>query len=315
MNDWKHDAVALDKEGLSWRGIAKVLDKPKSTVSDYLRKLVNQRVEGSYVEPVVAPKALLIDVETAPMVGSVWSLWKQNVGLNQIVTDWFLLSYSAKWLGAPEDEVMYNDIRGHVKDEDDTSLLKELWKLLDEADIVITQNGKKFDTKKINARLVMNGFAPPSSYKQIDTLEIAKRAFAFTSNKLEYMTDKLCTQYKKLPHGKFPGFLLWKECLADNIEAWEEMELYNKYDVLSLEELYFKIRAWDSKHPNFNLYVDKGTRTCRCGSDNIVKYGYHYTQVSKFQRYRCNDCGAESRDRTNLFSKEKRATLTMNITN
>ena len=47
------------------------------------------------------------------------------------------------------------------------------------------------------------------------------------------MTDKLCTKYKKLVKRKFNGFELWKECLADNIEAWKDMETYNKYDVLS----------------------------------------------------------------------------------
>lgn len=96
--------------------------------------------------------------------------------------------------------------------------------MLDEADIVITQNGRKFDQKKLNARFILNGFKPPSSYKHIDTLVIARKHFGFTSNKLKYMTDKLCTKYKKLDHSKFPGMELWRECLKGNSEAWTEME-------------------------------------------------------------------------------------------
>lgn len=109
--------------------------------------------------------------------------------------------------------------------------------MLDEAEIVITQNGKKFDQKKLNARFILNGFQPPSSYKHIDTLCIARKHFGFTSNKLSQLTDKLCKKYKKLSHNNFPGFELWQECIKGNIEAWNEMEKYNRQDVLSLEEL------------------------------------------------------------------------------
>jgi transposase-like protein len=312
LSNWKDEAVKLALTGMSWRKVAIAIDKPRSTVSDYLRKVFDVQTSGSYEAPKDLPKVLLLDIETAPIAGAVWSLWKQNVGLNQIINDWFILSYSAKWLGASPEEIMYEDLRGIVAEEDDSHLLRSLWKLLDEADILITQNGKSFDSKKINARLVLNGFQPPSSYKHIDTLLIAKSIFSFTSNKLEYMTDKLCTKYKKLTHGKFHGFYLWKECLADNLEAWEEMEKYNKYDVLSLEELYYKIAAWDKRHPNFNLYSDSLETKCRCGSTDLVRDGYHYTQLSKFQRYKCTNCGAESRDRTNLLSKEKRETIQMN---
>lgn len=38
MDDWKFSAIQLHNEGHSWREIAKILDKPRSTVSDFLRK-------------------------------------------------------------------------------------------------------------------------------------------------------------------------------------------------------------------------------------------------------------------------------------
>lgn len=294
---------------MSWRKLAKHLGVPKSTLSDYLRGVKSAPLSI----PEHLPKVLVLDIETSPILGSVWSLWKQNVGLNQIDSDWFIMSYSAKWLGSSPDQAYYGDLRGHVDKEDDSLLLASLWKLLDEADCILTQNGKRFDAKKINARFILNGFTPPSSYKHIDTLEIAKNNFAFTSNKLEYMADKLNVKFKKLSHGKFPGFLLWKECLADNPEAWNEMYEYNMHDILALEELYYRLAPWDKKHPNFNLYSETEEEVCRCGSSNIVKYGFHYTQVSKFQRYKCKDCGAETRGRKNLFDKGKRDSIRVPI--
>lgn len=255
------------------------------------------------------PKVLLLDIETAPMLGYVWSLWENNVALNQLKSDWYILAWAAKWLDDPASKIIYKDQRAAKNIEDDKNLLKGIWKLMDEADIIVTQNGKAFDEKKLNARFILNGFPPPSSYKHVDTKRIASKKFGFTSNKLEYMTEKLCKRYKKSKHKKFPGFELWTECLKGNKEAWKEMEHYNKYDVLSLEELYKKFRPWDNSI-NYNLYTDDNSPTvCSCGSTKFKKNGYKYTSVGKYQRYKCVQCGSESRDRSNLLSKDKRSSL------
>lgn len=254
------------------------------------------------------PKILLLDIETAPILGHVWSIWEQNISLNMIKSDWHILSWAAKWLGEPASKVMYMDQRKAKNIQDDKLILNGIWKLLDECDILITQNGISFDIKKLNARFIMNGMKPPSSFKHIDTKRIASKKFAFTSNKLEYMTDKLCTKYKKLKHKKFPGFELWSECLKGNLAAWKEMEVYNKYDILSLEELYVKLQPWDSSI-NFNVYSNEPSNKCACGSSDLIKNGFKYTSVGKYQRYVCNACGSEARSRENMLSKEKKASL------
>lgn len=253
------------------------------------------------------PKTLLFDIETSPILAYVWRLWDQNVALNQIHTDWHVLSWSAKWLGDPAHKTMYMDQRNAKNIENDKAILKSLWKLLDEADIVITQNGRSFDQKKLNARFVIHGFQPPSSFKHIDTKVLAQKHFGFTSNKLEYMTDKLCKKYKKLKHTKFAGFEMWRQCLAGNLAAWKEMEKYNKYDVLSLEELYTKLVPWDNV--NFSVYSPGKKPVCSCGSKEFKKQGWYYTGTGKYQRYRCKKCGSETRDKTNEIPKETRANL------
>jgi len=191
-------------------------------------------------------------------------------------------------------------------------MLKGLWALLNEADIILTQNGKKFDEKKFNARFILNGFKPTSSFRHIDTLQIAKARFGFTSNKLEYMTSKLCTKYKKLDHAKYGGFKLWAECLKGNQDAFEEMRIYNSYDILSLEELYLKLRPWDKMTPNVNVYHDSEETFCSCGSVEFVKNGFAYSNTGKYQRYTCKKCGAEIKGKENLLTKEKRKSLRKN---
>lgn len=237
------------------------------------------------------PKVLILDIETSPLITYTWGLWDQNIPLNMIKTDWFILSWSAKWLG--EKTIYQMDQRHSKKLKNDKKILKAMWKLLDKADIIITQNGKKFDVKKLNTRFIVHGMQPPSSYKHIDTLQLAKKHFGFTSNKLEYMTNLLCTKYKKLVDRKFKGFDLWEQCLARNPRAWKEMSKYNKYDVLSLEELYTKLIPWDNS-VNFNIYSK--VPVCSCGSKEFNKNGYFYSSTGRFQRYSCKKCGSEFRD-------------------
>lgn len=300
--EWKEQAIELAKTGKSWRKIAELLDVSKSTVSDYLRKEFKS-VEAT---PKKGPRVLIYDIETAPLLGYCWSLWDNNIGLNQIHSDWHVLSWAAKWMG--EEDVYYEDQRNSKNVEDDKQLLQGIWKLLDECDFVITQNGKKFDQKKLNARFVIHGMKPPSSYRHIDVLQIAKSQFGFTSNKLQYMTETLCKKYKKSGHAKFSGFELWSECLRGNIEAWSEMENYNILDILSLEELYLIISPWDAKLPNFSVYDDEPS-----DNEEWVKEGFVYSNLGKYDRYRNTLTGQQRRGSMNLLSKEKRDSLLRNI--
>lgn len=256
------------------------------------------------------PRVLLLDIETSPIEAYVWSLWKQNVGLNQIKAEWNILSYCAKWLG--EETIYYDDAR-ESNGADDSHLVQQLWALLDAADIVIAQNGKRFDVPKINARFVLSGMLPPSPYKIIDTLLMAKQQFGFTSKRLEWMTDKLCVHHKKNKHAKFPGFDLWSECLKGNPEAWDEMREYNIPDVLSMEELYLILRPWYIGHPNVAIYFndeDVQYRCPKCGSHHVEQKGFSYTQSGQYERMHClpekGGCGGWSRGRYTLNTKEVR---------
>lgn len=236
-------------------------------------------------------KVLVFDIETAPMIAYVWGRRDINVAINQVKSDWYVLAWAAKWLGDAPSTTVYMDQRSIKDPANDRAILSRLWSLLDEADIVVTQNGKAFDSKMLNARFIMHGWAPPSPYKHLDTLQIARSAAKFTSNSLEYLTDKLCTKYKKLNHSKFPGMELWKECLAGNRKAWDEMKRYNIHDVLSTEELYMKLRAWAPANAP-QVYSGKSIENCGvCGSKNVSREGHVYTRISRTERVRCKDCG------------------------
>lgn len=235
-------------------------------------------------------KILIVDVETAPALAWVWKFWKENVAPKQVVENPYMLSWAAKWFG--EKNVFYED----KSNQDEKAMLEPLAQLLDQADIVVAHNGVRFDIPVINARFLVNGIKPPSPYKIVDTLQIAKKEFRFPSNSLEYLSQALDLDVKKRDHKKFAGFTLWLEVLRNNPEAWEEMRLYNVDDILSLEALYVKFRPFHRMHPNVGVYETEDVPVCpKCGSKHLHSRGYAYTAVSKFKRMQCQACGAWSR--------------------
>jgi len=230
----------LHKKGFSRKEISKKFNDKYPTsprTQDSIKHCID--VYGAYVEK--APKKVLIlDIETKPMTAKVWGLFDQNIALNQIVDEGGIFSWSAKWIDS--DEVIYKDVKG--KKSKEKELLKPIWKLMDEADIIIGQNSDSFDIKKLNAKFLEHKLGSPSFYKTIDTLKLAKKHFKFVSNKLEYMSKKFC-KIKKLAHSKFPGFSLWDECEKGNLAAWKEMRLYNMADVQATEELFLELSQFD----------------------------------------------------------------------
>lgn len=257
------------------------------------------------------PRVLIIDIETAPLECYTWGIWEQNIGLDQVKEDWSILCYCAKWLG--EKKLIFESTggRGPAKVRDDRRLMRGLASLLEEADIVIGQNGRQFDIKKINARLIIHGHNAYSPIKIIDTLEASKKHFGFTSNKLAYVSEKL-TDTPKSEHKSFPGFDLWKECLADNPAAWAEMRKYNQIDVLATEKVYLKQRPWITNHPNLATYIeDKDPRCPKCRSKNMQRRGRAASQVSLYWRWQCMDCSGWARSRfTDLTIDARKALVT-----
>lgn len=253
------------------------------------------------------PRVVTLDIETAPLESYTWGLWDQNVGLDMVKAEWTILAYAAKWHGTKG--VIYNDAggRGVLKVRDDRHLLRGLWAVLNDADLVVAQNGKKFDIKKINARLVMAGLPPYAPVRVIDTLQAAKTVFGFTSNRLEWMSKHL-TNTPKSAHKKFPGFELWRECLADNPAAWAEMKKYNIRDVVATEKVYEKLRPWITNHPNMGAYSPTtAAHSCpKCQSAATQKRGVAVTQHGRYHRFQCNACGGWSRGKEMVVGKAER---------
>jgi DNA polymerase elongation subunit (family B) len=225
-------------------------------------------------------KILLLDIETSPNTAYVWGLFNENIPLSRLVQSSRTLCWAAKWYG--EKEVMFHSILSGTP----RKMLREIHKLLDEADAVVHYNGTRFDIPILNKEFIKHGMAPPAPYKQIDLLRVARSRFKFASNKLDFVAQFLGVGAKT----KNTNFELWIECMNRDEKAWREMEIYNRNDVLILEKVYDKMLPWIKTHPNTTLH-EEGLKCPNCSCEKYQRRGFAYTQLGKYRRYQCKGCG------------------------
>lgn len=242
------------------------------------------------------PKILMFDLETSPLLAYVWRIWKQDINPTNgqlAISENMILSWSAKWLY--EEEVM-NDwmLSEEIIREDDSRVCESLWKLINEADVIVAHNANGFDVKLMNGRFLKNGLHPPSHYQVIDTLGHVRKKFRLVSTKLDYVA-----QFLGMGSKNSTSFGLWINCMKGDEDAMKEMVEYCDQDVRLLEAVYLKIRPWIMPHPNFNVIVDsEDTMNCpTCGSTKHKKQGFYTTYANKYQQHKCNSCHSTFRSR------------------
>ena len=294
MND--DELIALGSSGTPHRQVAKSLCW---TIGKFAGRLRRARLRKSETQA----KILVFDIETSLIKFYGFRTGDIYVGHKDIIKDWYVHCWAAKWLG--EDKIMHavQTITEAIMN-DDKRVVKKLWKLINEADIVVGHNINGFDLKKLNWRWLIHGLNEPLPYKPVDTLRIARAKFGPSSRALDYLTKEL-----KIPNKTDTDKELWKACDEGWPEALKKIDKYCQNDVLINEAMYLRIRGWDARHPNLGLYSK--TQVCRnCASPNLVpQLKMATTPANVYKTYRCSECGKAGRYKDSRISKEHRARL------
>lgn len=234
-------------------------------------------------------RVLFIDIENAPNNVYTWGLWDQNVGISQIVQPGRVFGFAYKWLG--EKETYFIDDQ-----KDHEGMVWAAWKLLNDADVVVTYNGISFDIPHLQREFLLAGLLPPKPYKQIDLLRVCRKQFKFASNKLDYISQALGLG-RKTSH---EGFELWVKCMAGDEKAWAKMARYAKQDVKLTEKLYHYLLPWLTAVPHIGQ-MDGQEHSCwACGGTKLVRDGTAFAFVTSYRLYQCQGCGAWVRGSTKL---------------
>ena len=286
------------------------------------------------------PRILVFDLEVSTKVVHTYQFYNVNISPSQIIRDFYILSYSAKFID--EDEVYYLDcrpteeerkdlikklkslvkkvslsgdlsimkeindlIRNHIATMD-LKVIKELSELISDCDYIVGHNMQRFDLPTLNARLIQNDLAPLKPVPIIDTLKMARKSFKFSSNKLGELAKYLKCEVQKDDHSKFSGITLFTEAMEGNLEAFESMEHYCKMDSIVTEAVFKKLARFDST-VNFQSNIQE--LICSCGGKEFFKNGFKYARAGAFQIWRCVSCSKCHVDKTNSIDKETRKTF------
>lgn len=186
--------------------------------------------------PMSELKILVFDIETAQMKVKVWQLkGNEYIEPTRIIDDWFMVCWAGKWLNgrAIGDRLSPRE----AKTGNDKRIIKSLWAVMNEADIIIAHNGDDFDIRKSNTRFLRYGMQLPNYFKTIDTLKVLRKNFKISSNKLDYAC-KFMGIDGKLSTG---GIDLWDRSESGDEEALKKMFKYCTNDVRITERLFSKI--------------------------------------------------------------------------
>jgi len=234
------------------------------------------------------PKVLFLDIETLPNIGYTWGKWDQNV--IEFTQQLCVATYAARWNDGPVFAKALPDYKGYVPGSyDDRAIVEDLWKLFDEADIIVAHNGDNFDVRMVRGRFLVHDMKPTAPFKTIDTKKAAKKVGRFNSNSLNDL-GKLLLGEKKIK----TDFDLWKGCIEGDPKCWANMVKYNKQDVCLLAKLYHRLKPFMPEHPNFGLF-NQDAICPKCGSNDVQWRGYAQAVTRVYRRFQCNKCSSWGR--------------------
>lgn len=216
------------------------------------------------------------------MLVTSWGLYRPILSHDNIRQESTIISGCWKWLGASTGQFAAVNVNRPLNDK---PVVKALHTTLSKADVLVGHNGDRFDLRKFNARAIYHGLDPLPPVRTVDTLKVARKLFYFNSNRLDYLGKFLCGT------GKIPTtYDLWLKILEGDESALEEMIRYNLMDVEVLEKVYLRLRPYITNHPNAAVYTE--VKCCAmCGSEEFIRRGFKYQQVTKRQQYQCKACG------------------------
>lgn len=228
-------------------------------------------------------KVLVFDIETAGVQGL-----KADRG--------FLVCFGYKWLGDEKTHCLTIADYPGKHDHDDTNLLKRARAVMEEADGLVAHFGEKFDRPYLQARLLQAGLGPLPESKLTDTCLLARAKLRLSSSRLGNLAEFLKCKTGKMEKGTgWP--LWWLGAIHGDKRAIEKMAVYCKQDVECLEQVYLKMRPMiPTRYLPVNEAIGEVLKSCPgCGGHRFQSRGWQYSELKRYKRWQCRDCGRWSR--------------------
>ncbi len=168
----------------------------------------------------------------------------------------------------------------------DLEILREIYDVIESADVLIGWNSSGHDLNFLKARLAQIGLYLDPKKRHIDLMKIAQRSMNLSSYSMDGVASFFGTTMKDKSQP-----LWWAETWSGNIASYNKIADYCMGDILTLRELYLKMRNLIPNHPNMTVF----RKLCpTCGEDSLIGNGIRVTQGGRRHRMRCTKCGANT---------------------
>ena len=186
------------------------------------------------------PRVLFWDTENSTKHGAYYGKkWETSIQWRE--EDWYFHCYSYAW---DDGKVQV------VQSFNEKKLVLGMWKLLNEADVVVAHN-KTFDLGHFYMKCLKYGLPPPSNFKSICTLRMYRNLCkgGFESNALGDLGVELGFGDKKELERGF-----WRKVEARDTKAIKKMIAYAGHDIVLLRKVYKVIEPF---YPPLKLKIIK----------------------------------------------------------
>lgn len=246
------------------------------------------------------PRVLFLDLETLPNLQEglkVWNQMSDYPGRTLKADISTIICFGYKWLGQKQTHCksLWNYQTWKKDVNNDLELVRFALSVINEADIIVTHNGKRFDYPFLNTRIQYwrsrghTDLHLVPRIPHVDTCSLLRRNFYLFNNRLNN-AGKFLEQGEKMKHS---GWNLWVDVHNRDAKAMSKMERYCKQDVNLLSKVFKELQSVAKDIPNMNLISDE--RVCpRCASRSLKRHGIRATRLGVKQRYLCQSCGATS---------------------
>lgn len=238
------------------------------------------------------PRILIVDIESIPDLPEALKVWPQLSdfpGRTLKATINSIACFGYRVHGSGESKVLcaWDYPEWEVDVNDDRRLVRDAARILRTADIIVTQNGDRFDLPFIQTRLMKNKLSRLPEIFSIDTKKEARRQMSAFSNSLKYLAEQF-TDTEKMENEGWP---LWVKVHGRDPLAMQTMRTYCGQDLAATEALFDVLRPGIKRFPNMNQFFLEGDRCPNCGSQTLKKRGTRLLVEREVQRLQCMTCG------------------------
>lgn len=236
-------------------------------------------------------KLLYLDIETTPMLSYHYGTKKLFISAQQIKEHPKVSSVVLMW----EYNRQPISYKWDAKNIDDTELLKEIVPILNKADLIIMQNGDRFDVPVLQDRLCQLKLPALKNIITFDTLKASRRSFMRAHHSL----DSRSIRYGL--GGKLPRD--WDRIIAiaeGDEKALKEDLLYNAKDVTDMRSIMWREFPYYSLPQRFlntlKLFIHEDKPYCiKCAARRQSKYKVMPIEVKNrdgipVKKLECQNC-------------------------